>query len=85
MTSGFTAKRLSAAASRTTNKLRCMIACAQKATSRDVSDRLTPTFDLNHWRFESISVISAMGVWQMCAASAVISSNAASGGVSRIW
>jgi len=42
-----------------------------------VSDRLTPTFDLNHWRLESISVISAMDSGKMCAASAVMSSNAA--------
>src|SRR5258708_5222397 len=48
-----------------------MIACAQKATSRDVSDRLTPTFDLNHWRCEAINAINASGGLQLCVPLAV--------------
>src|SRR5436309_3539408 len=53
--------------------------------SREVSVRLTPIFDLNHWRSESISEIKAIGVSQICDASKVMRSKSPSGGVSRIF
>src|SRR5437867_7010963 len=58
------------------------MAWEQKEMSREVSLMLTPTLDLNHWRFSSTSVISAMGASQMFAASSVRSSKISSGTVS---
>ena len=66
------------------NKSPCKIACAHNETSRPVSWMLTPTFDLNHWRFSSTSEISEMGAPQMSAARSVNSSKTASGTVSRM-
>src|SRR5580698_9211800 len=60
------------------------MACAQNDTLREVSCTCTPTRDLNHCRFSSTKLISAMGVPQICEASSVKSSNACSGFVSRM-
>ena len=59
------------------------MAWPQRETSRGVSRAITPTFDLNHWRFLSTSEMSAMGLAQMCDAKSVRSSNLCSGSVSR--
>src|SRR6184192_3105106 len=50
--------------------------------SREVSLVVSPTFDLNHCRFSSTSVIRAMGASQIRAASSVRSSKTSSGIVS---
>src|SRR6266403_2737781 len=60
------------------------MAVAQKAISRGVSEMETPTFDLNHCRFSSMSEISAIGVLQMKEANRTRSSKACSGSVSRM-
>src|SRR6266404_8093275 len=60
------------------------MAVAQKAISRGVSEMETPTFDLNHCRFSSMSEISAIGVLQMREANRTRSSKACSGSVSRM-
>src|SRR6185503_2105850 len=54
----------------------------QNEMSREVSWMLMPTLDLNHCRFSSTSVISAMGASQIRAASSVKSSKISSGTVS---
>ena len=74
--------RGSSVASSTTTRSRSRMACAQKDTSRGVSPSRTPMRDLNHWRCSSTSVIDAIGVSQMPAASRVRSSNDCSVSVS---
>src|SRR5690242_7148014 len=60
------------------------MAVAQKAISRDVSEREIPIFDLNHCRSSSTSEIRAIGVLQMKEARRTRSSKARTGSVSRI-
>src|SRR4051812_11968799 len=67
------------------NSFRCIMACAQKATSREVSEMSKPTLDLNHCRLESMMVTKAIGVPQIWAAKVARLSKLSSGGVSRIW
>jgi len=62
VTSGLPANRASAFASTTTINPVCRIVCAQNACWRSVCELASPTFDLNHWRSLSTSVIKAMGV-----------------------
>jgi hypothetical protein len=59
------------------------MACAQNATSREVSVIDSPTFDLNHWRSESIKLTTAMGVPQILAANSANWSYERSGALSR--
>ena len=83
-TSGFPAKRGSAAASGTSNRAPPSMAWAQKATSRGVS--LTPgrpTFALNHCRCSSTRLSKAMGAPQTLEARRAMASNTGSGAVSR--
>src|SRR5579863_109895 len=84
VTKGLFLKRSSLSVSGTTITSGCWIATEQKAMSRGVSDGFIPIFDLNHWRFSSISEIIAIGVLQMKDASSVRSSKACSGSVSRM-
>src|SRR5579862_7395569 len=84
VTNGLFLKRSSLSVSGTTITSGCWIATEQKAMSRGVSDGFIPIFDLNHWRFSSISEIIAIGVLQMNDASRVRSSKACSGSVSRM-
>ena len=74
VTSGLSWKRSSASASETTNTSSPRIACAQNATSREVSLTGNPFCALNHWRLESIMLIAPIGVPQMPAAMASRSS-----------
>src|SRR5215471_16405240 len=60
----------------------CVMVCAQKEMSREVSLRETPTFDLNHCRSSSTRLMRAMGASQIRAASSVRSSKISSGTVS---
>ncbi len=84
VTSGLSAKRSSCVASGTTNTPSCKIACAQKASSRDVSEASKPKRALNHCRSASMSDTRAMGVPQIWAASWTISSYCFSKSVSRM-
>ncbi|MFN7979806.1 MAG: hypothetical protein U0P30_16855 [Vicinamibacterales bacterium] len=84
MTKGLSRKRASFVASGTCMIAGCWMACVQKATPREVSATSSPTRDLNHWRCESMSVMSDIGVSQICDASSVRSSKRCSGSVSRI-
>src|SRR5712692_11572737 len=52
--------------------------------SREVSEALMPTRDLNHWRSSSMREMRAMGVLQTNEASRVRSSKDCSGSVSRM-
>jgi hypothetical protein len=85
VTSGLSANRGSAAASGTSKISLPKMACAQNDTLRCVSCvPLKPQFDLDHCRFSSTSVASAMGTSHMLAASPVIASKIASGADSRM-
>src|SRR6266478_1216417 len=83
-TRGFSRKRSSLSASGTTKTSDCKIAVEQKAMSREVSEALIPTRDLNHWRSSSTREMRAMGVLQANDASRVRSSKDCSGSVSRM-
>src|SRR5439155_8388616 len=83
-TSGLLRKRSSWSASGTTKTSDCKIAVEQKAMSREVSEAVIPTRDLNHWRSSSIREIRAMGVLQTNEARSVRSSKDCSGSVSRM-
>ena len=84
VTSGFSAKRASSRASGTIIRSWPRMACAQNATSREVSWAASPTRALNHWRSRSTMLIAAMGVPQIWEASSARLSNSGSAGVSRI-
>src|SRR5216684_9250443 len=83
-TRGFSRKRSSLSASGTTKTSDCKIAVEQKAMSREVSEALMPTRDLNHWRSSSTREMRAMGVLQANDARSVRSSKGCSGSVSRM-
>ena len=51
---------------------------------RGLSFVVNPYLDLNHWRFSSMRLISAIGVSQICEASSVMASRLISGAVSSI-
>jgi hypothetical protein len=57
---------------------------AQKEAAPGASEVSSPTSALPHWRSASMKLMIAIGVSQMAAATATMSSNGCSGGVSRI-
>ena len=84
VTNGLAANLSSRRASSTMSGWTSKITWAPKEFTRATLLISSPTPDLNHSRFSSTKVISAIGVAQICAARRASSSSAVSGRASRI-
>jgi hypothetical protein len=60
------------------------IVCAQNEAARGAFELSRPTSALPHWRSASMKLMIAIGVSQMAAATATMSSKGCSRGVSRV-